>query len=170
MWEFTSGWHSLALGTLLGTTFYTTFVAGPIQFKTLPRQVFGNLQRCIMVTHASSKQFPVYFLLQTTLSGVLLWTSMRMSRLDWQNLNREHWHVWVFALSLVSAALNWWVVGSWSTRIMFDRHKLLKKDSPVPPSLNRQFSILHGVSSLLNLVTLCACVINCFWLGSLIGI
>ena len=64
--------YVINVGLLLGTTFYTTFVAGPVQFKTLPKLVFGNLQ---------SKQFPIYFFIQSVLSLSLWWGAGAISPL-----------------------------------------------------------------------------------------
>ncbi|KAJ3099607.1 hypothetical protein HDU97_002914 [Phlyctochytrium planicorne] len=69
------------------------------------------------------------------------------------------------AASSISSALNLFVVGPWSTSIMFERHKLEKAGKPVPKEINTRFGILHGVSSLLNLVVVAASVTNSLWVG-----
>lgn len=75
MWETVNVEQSayvITMGLLLGTTFYTTFVSGIIQFKNLPKLVFGNLQ---------SKQFPPYFFYKPSclvIYGGLLEISMQI--------------------------------------------------------------------------------------------
>lgn len=58
-------WHILAYGTLLGTTFFQSFVGGIVAFRCLPRPQFSTLQQNI---------FPVYFALQTALPAALVFT------------------------------------------------------------------------------------------------
>jgi hypothetical protein len=58
-------YHILAYGTLLGSTMFQTFIAGPVAFKALPRPSFSSLQSAI---------FPVFFSIQTALPIVLALT------------------------------------------------------------------------------------------------
>jgi hypothetical protein len=58
-------YHILAYGTLLGSTVFQTFIAGPVAFKALPRPSFSSLQSAI---------FPVFFSIQTALPLVLALT------------------------------------------------------------------------------------------------
>jgi hypothetical protein len=53
---------------------------------------------------------------------------------------------------------------------MFERHALVKKDKKVPNALNTKFSILHGISASLNLVTFGICILNSIWLGGKLNI
>ena len=89
--------YVLAMSTLLGTTFYTTFVSGLIQFKTLPKLVFGNLQ---------AKQFPVYFFLQSTMSLYLWWETGSIQPNLVGSWNQKTW-----LLSFSCAVLNLIVIG-----------------------------------------------------------
>jgi hypothetical protein len=89
--------YVINVGLLLGTTFYTTFVAGPVQFKTLPKLVFGNLQ---------SKQFPIYFFIQSVLSISLWWGAGAISPLLVDGWNQKSW-----LLSLACSVLNLIVIG-----------------------------------------------------------
>jgi uncharacterized membrane protein len=58
-------YHILAYGTLLGSTMFQTFIAGPVAFKALPRPSFSSLQSAI---------FPVFFSIQSVLPVVLALT------------------------------------------------------------------------------------------------
>lgn len=58
-------YHIIAYGTLLGSSAFQTFLAGPLAFKVLPRQQFSTLQQSI---------FPAYFSSQTVLPVVLALT------------------------------------------------------------------------------------------------
>lgn len=186
----------MAHGLLLGMTFHTSFVTGIIQFKTLPKLVFGNLQRYFMcpfdICNASrliqssirdeiSKQFPPYFAIQILTSLFLTWSSAAMRGLAspsvWTRLvtmesawTWDHVTVALMGLSAICAATNGLLIGPWSTRVMFERHQLQKKDKEVPKSMDKLFGILHGVSSLLNLVTFGVAVAHCFWLATLINL
>jgi hypothetical protein len=93
--------YLISLSMLLGSTFYTTFISGPIQFKTLPKLVFGNLQ---------SKQFPPYFFLQSALSLYLWWSAGSVSPLLVEGWNQKSW-----LLSVACSMLNMIVFGPWVT-------------------------------------------------------
>ena len=49
--------HLLSMAWTIGVGNYTSFIAGIVMYKTLPRHTFGNLQ---------SKLFPTYFQVQLT--------------------------------------------------------------------------------------------------------
>lgn len=89
--------YVIAMSILLGTTFYTTFVSGIIQFKTLPKLVFGNLQ---------SKQFPPYFFIQSALSLYLWWGIAAINPDLSGSWNRNSW-----LLSFSCSMLNLIVIG-----------------------------------------------------------
>ncbi|KAJ3116561.1 hypothetical protein HDU96_009350 [Phlyctochytrium bullatum] len=147
------GVHVLTLGTISGMVFHTSFITGIIQYKNLPRHMFGNLQSAIG-------------------SGVLTLTTALVAgirgpaALISAGASSDAVQVWMMAGSCVGALLNLAVVGPWSTRVMFDRHKLEKAGAPVPPEMNKKFGYLHGVSSLLNLGLVIACFSNSLWVGA----
>lgn len=58
-------YHILAYGTLVGSTFFQSFIAGPVAFKAIPRSAFATLQ-----THVT----PVFFSLQTALPIIMALT------------------------------------------------------------------------------------------------
>lgn len=163
-------YHILSYGTLLGTTFFHTFVGGIVSFQVLARPQFSLLM---------AKLFPVYFTMQTALPVVLaltypaaktsLGTLATASGLAGVLDESNRWTVLVpIATVFASALANLVAVGPATTRCM-DKRKLQerkdgKKSYDAPPhsqemvALNKQFSILHGVSSLLNLATFIASV------------
>ena len=56
------------------------------------------------------------------------------------------------------SAMNMLIVGPNTSKIMFKRHQLEDKgetDSPQYTSLKKRFAMLHGISSLLNLIIIC---------------
>ncbi|KAL2143362.1 hypothetical protein VTI28DRAFT_10541 [Corynascus sepedonium] len=161
-------YHILSYGTLLGTTVFHTFIGGIISFKVLPRPQFGALMAHI---------FPVYFSMQAALPAVLALTYPGSRNpfgvaggvagvLDRSN----RWTVLApLASALLCAVGNLAVVGPRTTRVMDERRQQERKDGKkaydAPPhsqemqTLNRRFSMLHGISSLLNLGTLVATIV-----------
>ncbi|KAL2128044.1 hypothetical protein VTI74DRAFT_9791 [Chaetomium olivicolor] len=160
-------YHILSYGTLLGTTFFHTFVGGIVSFRVLPRPQFSSLM---------AKIFPIYFSMQAALPVVMALTYPANRNpfgvaggvagvLDVSN----RWTVLAPIVGAFVCALgNLLVVGPATTRVMGERRAQEKKDGKksydAPPhsqemlALNKQFSMLHGVSSLLNLGTFIASV------------
>ena len=58
-------YHIISYGTLLGSTLFQSFIAGPFAYSALPRPQFSTLQQ---------KIFPTYFAFQTALPVVLALT------------------------------------------------------------------------------------------------
>ncbi|KAK4460349.1 hypothetical protein QBC42DRAFT_272582 [Cladorrhinum samala] len=157
--------HILSYSTLLGTTVFHTFIGGIVSYRVLPRSFFASLM---------SKIFPIYFGLQTALP-VLMAVTYPASRnafgfaggLGGVRANGKG-VIAPLGLSVVCGLANLVVVGPETTRCMDERRVQEKKDGKKayddPPhseemqALNKKFSILHGVSSLLNLGELVALV------------
>ncbi|ROV89560.1 hypothetical protein VSDG_08545 [Cytospora chrysosperma] len=154
-------YHILAYGSLFGTTLCTI-----IQFKTLPTLQFSELQ---------TKTFPWYFGLQTTLPVALAVTlpgrpfgpSSGIRGL-FDPANR--WGTMVpLVTAFVSGLANWVVLLPASKACIVERRKQEAKDGkrswdPQPHSqemaaLNKKFGMLHGISSLLNVVNFVASVV-----------
>ncbi|KAK4043207.1 hypothetical protein C8A01DRAFT_13266 [Parachaetomium inaequale] len=160
-------YHILSYGTLLGTTVFHTFLSAPLASHTLPRPHFSALM---------ARLFPLYFTLQTALPAVLALT-YPASKNPFGSpaglagvLNRANrWTVLApLAGAFLCAVGNLAVVGPRTTRVMEERRGQEQKDGKnaydKPPhsvemaALNRRFSMLHGISSLLNLGSLVAAV------------
>ncbi|KAL2164594.1 hypothetical protein VTH06DRAFT_3811 [Thermothelomyces fergusii] len=168
-------YHILSYGTLLGTTVFQTFINGTIAFRVLPRPQFGALMAAV---------FPVYFALQAGLPAALALTfpgsrspSGAPGGLAGLLHPSNRWAALApLAGALACAVGNLVVVGPETTRVMEERRQQERKDGKkaydAPPhskemqELNRRFSMLHGISSLLNLGTLAATVVYGITLSS----
>ncbi|KAL4944788.1 hypothetical protein BDV06DRAFT_72668 [Aspergillus oleicola] len=156
--------HILSYGTLLGVQLYQSFVSGIIAFRTLPRPQFAALQ---------AKIFPTYFALQTALPVVVALTA---SRTGGQPLgvsglleSENHFKVLLpLATAFVTGLINFGVLRKMTVDTMRERKHQETRDGkksydPPPHSkemiaLNKKFGRIHGLSSLVNLVTLGATV------------
>ncbi|SPO00526.1 uncharacterized protein DNG_03274 [Cephalotrichum gorgonifer] len=165
-------YHIISYGTMLGTSFWHSFVGGIVMFRTLERPQFAAVQ---------SKLFPIYFSLQTAVPAILAIThpgnSGALLNLDGilDPANRLTALVPIAAM-FTSALVNLVAVLPATTEVMAKRRQQEKKDGkksydPAPHSqemlaLNKKFGKLHGISSLLNLTTFIATIAYGFHLGS----
>jgi hypothetical protein len=164
-------YHILAYGTLLGMQVHQSFIAGIVAYRALPRPQFSVLQKAI---------FPIYFMLQTSLSAFLFlsYPGEKSLTLSGNVVRSNSGLLGVFSGSnkvdvliplsaiLISALLNTAVYGPKTTMIMNERKHQETKDGkksydPPPHSkemqrLNREFGKAHGMSSLANLAALLA--------------
>ncbi|KAF2455775.1 hypothetical protein BDY21DRAFT_372921 [Lineolata rhizophorae] len=158
-------YHLLSYGTLLGTTFFQSFIGGTTAFRVLPRHAFSTLQ---------SNIFPIYFGMQTVLPVAMALTYPDAAGRGIAGLFEAdtRWSALVPTLTmLVTGAANWVVVGPATTGVMKERKHQETRDgkksydpgphSPEMQKLNKKFMRLHGVSSLLNLSGLLAMI----WYG-----
>ncbi|CAK7230230.1 hypothetical protein SCUCBS95973_007503 [Sporothrix curviconia] len=154
-------YHVLSYGTLLGTTFFHTFINGFVQIKTLPRPQFAAVQ---------SKLFPIYFGIQSAAPLILAVTypgggphgdAAGVTGLL-ETGNRLGFLVPI-ATMCASSLANLLILLPATTKCMAERYSQERKDGkksydPAPHSqemlaLNKKFGKLHGISSLLNLAT-----------------
>ncbi|KAJ4335808.1 hypothetical protein N0V95_008802 [Ascochyta clinopodiicola] len=167
-------YHLLSYGTLLGSTLFQSFIAGVVAFKVLPRPQFSTLQK---------HTFPVYFTLQTITPLAMLFTYPSgasrlvpyLSSTPVLQSATDKLNVWLISTMLVTAVANLVYVGPKTTDIMKIRKHQETRDgkaaydkgphSPEMQALNRQFSILHSISSITNLVGLGAMI----WYGAVLG-
>ncbi|TPX12059.1 uncharacterized protein E0L32_007174 [Thyridium curvatum] len=161
-------YHIISYGTLLGTTFFHSFVNGFVQFRVLTRPQFSAVQ---------TKIFPIYFSMQSVIPAILILTFPGTSRtlgnltgvagvLDPSN----RWSALApLATMLGTGLVNLLVLLPATQRVMAARRDQEKKDGkkswdPPPHSqemaaLNKNFGKLHGISSLLNLSNFIAALI-----------
>jgi len=145
--------HLLSYAVWFGSNFWTTFVAGITMYKNLPRQTFGNLQ---------SKLFPKYFQVATatTLTGLATLKTIGAPSSTFITLG----------VALFCSILNLVWLEPCATDVMFERYKLENEGASQHKekisSLKKQFGKWHGISSLANLVALCAAVSHGFWLAT----
>ncbi|KAK4224153.1 hypothetical protein QBC38DRAFT_511953 [Podospora fimiseda] len=157
--------HILSYATLLGTTIFHTFIGGILSYKVLPRTYFANLM---------AKIFPVYFTLQSVVP-VILTLTYPGSRNPFgfasgiSGLRAQGKGVGIaLGVAMVCGLVNLGVVGPETTRCMDERRGQEKRDgkkaydegphSEEMQRLNKRFSVLHGVSSALNLGEMVAMV------------
>ncbi|KAF3041000.1 hypothetical protein E8E11_003342 [Didymella keratinophila] len=156
-------YHLLSYGTLLGSTLFQSFIAGVVAFKVLPRPQFSTLQK---------HTFPVYFTLQTVTSLAMLLTYPSgasrlvpyLSSTPVLQSPTDRLNVWLIGTMLVTAVANLVYVGPKTTEIMKIRKHQETRDgkaaydkgphSAEMQKLNRQFSILHGISIFIRIAEL----------------
>ena len=152
--------HALAWGTQLGTTIYTTFFAGILMFKNLPRQTFGKLQ---------SHLFPAYF----SIIAATLFIQAATLALSPAGLAKPQ--AISLGVGLLSTLANLLWAEPAATESMFKRYALenapaASRDEAAISGLKKEFGKLHGLSSLFNLAALIACVSHGVWLSGLVSL
>jgi hypothetical protein len=124
-----------------------------------------------MFAQLQQKIFPVYFSMQSTLPLIVLLTYPSATYSQVLSTDAAIPMLVTFATS----AVNLVVVGPKTTKIMRARKVQEVRDgrkydeqpqSPDMKLLNKKFGVMHGVSSLLNLVGLLSTVVYGFVLGS----
>ncbi|KAF7551604.1 hypothetical protein G7046_g7675 [Stylonectria norvegica] len=166
-------YHIIAYGTLLGTSFFHTFINGIVMFKTIDRPAFSAVQQ---------KLFPIYFGLQTILPVVMALTFPGNALIGLPSgvsgliSDFARWHSLLpIATMFVTGLLNWTILLSATTNTMKARRGQAKREgkewysegphSDEMKALNKRFGILHGASSLLNVGTYLAAIAYGFTLG-----
>jgi len=166
--------HLLSFASFFGCTMWVTFVAGLVMFRNMPRHAFGRLQ---------AKLFPRYFQFSIIMVGMCICldlmttktnTLLKLSKPQQMNL------YFIFLTLLV----NLLIIEPKTTAIMFERHIVERrlgtgqevgKLKPVDPkkaldpelvALSKRFGMMHGISSTLNLATVCLAAWHLCWLGS----
>jgi len=135
--------HLSSYGIWLGTNVWTTFIAGLTMFKNLPRKQFGSLQ---------AKLFPKYFQLGTACTSLVLLTGHRLGLPSGPAL-----------ASLIFTLVNLLYLSPKSTEVMFERYERDNsgiKDPAIDKKLKAEFSKLHGMSSLANLLALIGLIVH----------
>lgn len=147
--------HLLSFSAWFGSVIFTTFIGGITMYKNLPRQTFGRLQ---------SKLFPKYFNLCAI---TILLQILTLSKIP--DVLSKRAEV-ALGTAFVTTLLNLFVLEPKSTKVMFERYDLENmpggKDSENYKELASTFGKLHGMSSLSNLVALCAAVAHGFYIAS----
>ncbi|KAG8943426.1 hypothetical protein FRC04_002891 [Tulasnella sp. 424] len=163
------GVYQLAFSFEYGMTMFHTFIGGIIQFRTLPRQQFGNLQ---------SRIFPVYFGVSTSITTALLasWVFNHPDVVP--NFSRpglaDVAQAWTLVVVGSMQALNWLYLGPLTSSLMFKRHKLERAEgksytdptvSDEMKALTKKFGALHGISSLTNLISILGMTFHGLWIA-----
>ncbi|KAF2259229.1 hypothetical protein CC78DRAFT_548471 [Lojkania enalia] len=167
-----AAYHILSYGTLLGSTLFQSFIGGIVAFRVLPRPQFSVLQK---------HTFPIYFTLQS-LTPILMFltypspTGFRALLPNQHSQSSADLLAFILIATMqITGLINWLYVGPQTTKIMGLRKHQETKDgkksydkgphSPEMQELNKRFGILHGVSSLVNLVGF----LGMCWYGVLLG-
>ncbi|RUS21952.1 hypothetical protein BC937DRAFT_90907 [Endogone sp. FLAS-F59071] len=175
----TAGLHILTLSALTGMTFYVSCVA----FLGVAFLGFIDRVRGGFVSGFTTNHFPQYFGLGTGMSAVLCCTWMRLRPDILPTLVRGPWKTDTWQLAALIAAMgcmavNWGVLRPLTTSLMFTRHKFEKstdanaygldqsKLSPEMRKLNRQFAVVHSVSTITNLAVFGVAIWHSLWLGT----
>ncbi|KAJ7071495.1 hypothetical protein C8F01DRAFT_1110770 [Mycena amicta] len=166
-----SGGYLLGYSFLFGMSVWITFFGGFIAYRTLARAQFSQLQH---------KTFPIYFLLSISIGSLLLtswvWANPVVQTHYASPLVNEVAQAYTLAFVILLQAANYFIIGPLTSKTMFQRLKLEKDEgksynevgvSEQMKSLNRQFGMLHGVSSLANLGAVIALGFHGLWIGNL---
>ncbi|XP_028771074.1 transmembrane protein 205-like [Neltuma alba] len=152
--------HLLSFSAAFGTVLWVTFIGGIIMFKNLPRHQFGNLQ---------SKMFPAYF------STVAICCAISVASFGYQHpwkssSSAERYQLGFLLSSLAFSLTNLFVFTPITIEMMRQRHKVerennigdevgdskneeVAKANPRLAAMNRKFGMIHGLSSLSNIMT-----------------
>ncbi|BCR85369.1 DUF4149 domain-containing protein [Aspergillus chevalieri] len=176
-------YHILSYGTLLGVQVYQSFVSGVIAFRALPRPQFAQLQTATFPIYFSLQSaLPVVVALTASKGSQALGISGLLAPENRLNT------LLPMATAVVTGLANQFILRPLTVNVMRERKKQGmcclnlskmsvenisdwdsetrdgKKSYDPPPhskqmqALNKKFGKVHGVSSLLNLVTLLATV------------
>lgn len=150
--------HLLSFSSWFGCSVWVSFVAGIIMFKNLPRHVFGRLQ---------AKLFPAYFLYSAIFVSISMASASALG-----------WSMKSLGIILGVILTNLVYFEPQTTKVMFQRHVVERKlgtgneigiikpkdekiaNDPELKRLSKQFGMLHGVSTLMNLTAL---GVGCYW-------
>lgn len=156
--------HLVSFGTGLGTMMYTTFVLGITMFQALPRRTFGLLQ---------AQLFPRYFTLCSCTLLVQIFTLRALSAAAQKSKLALY-------TALTMTLLNQFYLEPKATANMMERYRLEDGStttgdekgaapkgiaSPEYKKLKTQFGMLHGLSSLANLIALCGSMAHAVFLA-----
>ncbi|EQL02717.1 hypothetical protein G6O67_003178 [Ophiocordyceps sinensis] len=167
-------YHIISYGTLLGTTFFHSFVNGSVLYKTIDKPAFSAAQRAL---------FPIYFGMQTILPAVLALTfpgnalaGVPCSISGLLNGSSRWSSLAPIATMFLGGLTNLAVLLPATVKVMDERRGQVKRDgrewyeegphSEEMRALNKRFGMLHGISSLVNLATLVAAIAYGFTLGA----
>ncbi|KAL5996340.1 hypothetical protein ACLOJK_026417 [Asimina triloba] len=152
--------HLLSFATAWGAALWVTFIGGVIMFKNLPRHQFGNLQ---------SKMFPAYFM-TVGVSGAISVAVFGYLH-PWKTASTSERYQLGFLLSSFAFNLtNLFVFTPMTIEIMKQRHKVEREEkigdevgwtknmevakvNPKLAAMNKKFGMIHGLSSLANIMS-----------------
>ncbi|XP_043722477.1 transmembrane protein 205 [Telopea speciosissima] len=164
--------HLLCFATAFGSALWVTFIGGIIMFKNLPRHQFGNLQ---------SKMFPAYF----SLVGVCCAISVASFGYlhPWRSSSSTEKYQLGFLISSFAFNLtNLFVFTPMTIEMMKQRHKVEREENigeevgwtkntevakvnPKLAAMNKKFGMIHGLSSLANIMSFGSLAMHSWYLA-----
>ncbi|OEL18293.1 putative beta-D-xylosidase 2 [Dichanthelium oligosanthes] len=165
--------HLLAFATAWGAGLWVTFIGGIVMFKYLPRHQFGSLQ---------GKMFPTYFMLISVCSAISVSAFAYLH--PWKTALTIERYQLGFLLSALGCNLsNLLVFTPMTVEMMMKRHKLEKdlgigtevgysknaettKRNPGLAAMNRKFGMIHGLSSLANIMSFGSLAMHSWYLSN----
>ncbi|KAK4282552.1 hypothetical protein QN277_013913 [Acacia crassicarpa] len=169
--------HLLSFSAAFGSVLWVTFIGGIIMFKNLPRHQFGNLQ---------SKMFPAYF------SMVGICCAISVASFGYQHpwkssSSAERYQLGFLLSSFAFSLVNLFVFTPMTIEMMRQRHKVERENSigdevggskseevakknPRLAGMNKKFGMIHGLSSLSNIMTFGGLAFHCCYLAAKIDL
>ncbi|KAD5316910.1 hypothetical protein R6Q59_032171 [Mikania micrantha] len=169
--------HLLCFSTAWGAALWVTFIGGIIMFKNLPRHQFGNLQ---------SKMFPAYFMMVGICCAVSVgcfgythpWKSSSTA---------EKYQLGFLVAAFVFNLTNLFVFTPMTIEMMKQRHKVerdsnigeevgwtknqeVAKVNPKLAAMNKKFGMIHGLSSLANIMSFGSLAMHSWYLAGKIDL
>lgn len=169
--------HLLSFSTAWGAALWVTFIGGIIMFKNLPRHQFGNLQ---------SKMFPAYF----SVVSVCCAASVACFGYThpWKSASTAEKYQLGFLVSAFAFNLtNLFIFTPMTIEMMKQRHKVeresnigeevgwtknveVAKKNPTLASMNKKFGVIHGLSSLANIISFGSLAMHSWYLAGKIDL
>ncbi|CAI9105488.1 OLC1v1004418C1 [Oldenlandia corymbosa var. corymbosa] len=168
--------HLLCFATAFGSGLWVTFIGGIIMFKNLPRHQFGNLQ---------GKMFPAYFWLVGVCCAVCVAAFGYLH--PWKTASSTQKYQLGFLIAAFAFNLSNLVVFMPMTiEMMKQRHKIereanigeevgwtknqeVAKVNPKLAAMNKKFGMIHGLSSLANIMSFGSLAIHSWYLSGKIS-
>ncbi|KAJ6798763.1 transmembrane protein 205-like [Iris pallida] len=164
--------HLLCFATSFGAALWVTFIGGIIMFKNLPRHMFGNLQ---------SRMFPAYFTVVSVCAAVSVAAFAYLH--PWRTAAPVERYQLGFLLSALGFDLsNLLVFTPMTVEMMKKRHKVerelsigeevgwsknmeVAKANPKLAAMNKKFGMIHGLSSLANILSFGSLAMHSWYLA-----
>ncbi|OMO63968.1 hypothetical protein CCACVL1_22147 [Corchorus capsularis] len=165
--------HLLSFSTAWGAALWVTFIGGIIMFKNLPRHQFGNLQ---------SKMFPAYFSMVGVCCAIAVAAFGYLH--PWKSATTAEKYQLGFLVSGFAFNLtNLFVFTPMTIEMMKQRHKVereqnigdeigwtknqeVAKKNPKLAAMNKKFGMIHGLSSLANILAFGSLALHSWYLAA----
>ncbi|GJN05114.1 hypothetical protein PR202_ga22719 [Eleusine coracana subsp. coracana] len=165
--------HLLSFAAAWGAGLWVTFIGGIVMFKYLPRHQFGSLQ---------GNMFPAYFMLISVCSAISVAAFAYLH--PWETASTlERYQLGLLISALGFDLSNLLVFTPMTVEMMMKRHKMEKdlgigsevgysrnaemaKKSPALAAMNRKFGMIHGLSSLANILAFGSLAMHSWYLAS----